>query len=214
MSDGDAPSLPPWAVARLPNGKLACRVAEGRGIGVDLFAARLLAGWSPERAVYEPRPRVRERAKPRPSLLREVRLSDGRLAWPVAAAAGISEATFRARLSRGLSPDRAALDPVASPAERARPQWQCGRSSRPLSRPLGRPSALRGLRLPDGRSALAVAAAGGVSVATFRARLRRGWSVERAALEPVATSADCVRAMGAARSVRRNGAAAAPAAGG
>lgn len=48
----------------------------------------------------------------RPSLLNECRLSDGRLAWPVAQSSGVSEATFRARLKSGLSPDEAATRPV------------------------------------------------------------------------------------------------------
>lgn len=45
---------------------------------------------------------------PRPSLLREVRLASGELAWPLAQANGILEVTFRERLKRGLSPDEAA----------------------------------------------------------------------------------------------------------
>lgn len=48
----------------------------------------------------------------RPSLLNECRLSDGRLGWPVAQSSGVSEATFRARLKSGLSPDEAATRPV------------------------------------------------------------------------------------------------------
>lgn len=48
----------------------------------------------------------------RASILRTVSLPDGRLAWPVAQANGISEATFRARLKRGLAPDEAANEPV------------------------------------------------------------------------------------------------------
>lgn len=61
----------------------------------------------------------------RPSLLREVKLADGRLAWLVAQAAGLSEATFRARLGAGLSPDAAVSKPVpvrepARAADRAR----------------------------------------------------------------------------------------------
>lgn len=44
----------------------------------------------------------------RPSLLDQVKLTDGRLAWPVARDRGMSEAAFRLRLKR-LSPDDAAL---------------------------------------------------------------------------------------------------------
>lgn len=56
----------------------------------------------------------RDAAPRRPSLLAQVWLSDGRLAWPVAQANGISEATFRWRLKAGLSPYDAATRPVPS----------------------------------------------------------------------------------------------------
>lgn len=74
----------------------------------------------------------RGRASPRPSLLSQVRLSDGRLAWPVARAAGMSEALFRARLKAGLLPDVAVSKPVAKKgpsraAERAR--WAAQRAA-------------------------------------------------------------------------------------
>jgi hypothetical protein len=49
----------------------------------------------------------------RESLLDRVYLSDGRLAWPVAAALGMSEVVFRARLKIGQSPDAATFRPVA-----------------------------------------------------------------------------------------------------
>lgn len=48
------------------------------------------------------------RSNPRPSILDQVKLADGRLAWPVARDRGMSEAAFRLRLKR-LSPDDAAL---------------------------------------------------------------------------------------------------------
>lgn len=187
----DAP--PSWATAKLSDGRLAYRVAAGRGVPSAVFAARLRAGWSVERAVYEPKPRLRALSKPRPSLVREVRLSDGRLAWPVAAAAGMSEATFRERLRRGLSPDRAALDPVRSAAE-------AGRLAAGV--PRRRSSALMRLCLPDGRPALAVAAAAGVSAHLLRLRLARGWPLDRAASEPVRSPAECVAAMAAARAAK------------
>lgn len=56
--------------------------------------------------------RAHIKAGRRPSLLNDCLLSDGRQAWPVAQAAGISEATFRARLKAGSSPDDAATRPV------------------------------------------------------------------------------------------------------
>lgn len=59
---------------------------------------------------------------PRPSLLNEVKLADGRLAWPVARARGISEATFRARLRlQRLSPDEATFRPVMGRRRKGRP---------------------------------------------------------------------------------------------
>ena len=79
----------------------------------------------------------------RPSLLSQVRLSDGRLAWPVATAAGMTEPTFRARLNRGLSPDAAVSKPVAKrvpsrAAERARRRAQraAGMAAERLARSL------------------------------------------------------------------------------
>lgn len=51
----------------------------------------------------------------RPSLFDSLRLKDGRLAWPVAQSLGLGQATFRARLKRGLSVDRAVFAPVAKP---------------------------------------------------------------------------------------------------
>lgn len=59
-------------------------------------------------------------AVPRPSILDHVRLSDGRLAWPVARLRGVREATFRMRLLRGMSPDEAVLRPVRSAGRRRR----------------------------------------------------------------------------------------------
>lgn len=68
----------------------------------------------------------------RSSLLRQVTLTDGQLAWPVAQAAGLSEVTFRSRLKAGLSPDEAVSRPVAKrgpsrTAERA--QWHAQRDA-------------------------------------------------------------------------------------
>lgn len=190
MSRSPDPRLPIWATVTLPDGRLAYRVAEGRGVLPNLFAARLRAGWSAERAAYERRPRVRQSPKVlRSSVLREARLASGRLAWPVAAAAGMSEQTFRARLRRGLSPDEAAALPVASRSQAAAARWKRGQ-------PSGSRSRLHALRLDDGRSALQVAIQGGVPVATFRARLRRGWPLQSAALQPLATPSECAEAAG------------------
>lgn len=53
----------------------------------------------------------KRRACPRPSILDHVTLSDGRLAWPVAQAAGMSEVVFRGRLKKGMSADAALAMP-------------------------------------------------------------------------------------------------------
>lgn len=82
---------------------------------------------------------------PRPSLLREVRLSDGRLAWPLARERGVSEQVFRARLKRGLAPDEAVFRPVE---RRARGYKQTPGLCRPCRR--HRSAAARGG--PAGRS--------------------------------------------------------------
>jgi hypothetical protein len=68
------------------------------------------------------------RRRSRPSVLDEVRLSDGRLAWPVARSNGVREVVFRMRLHRGWPADRAALSPVVqrSPA-RSSGRCRCGR---------------------------------------------------------------------------------------
>lgn len=85
-----------------------------------------------------------------------VRLSDGRPAWPVAEAVGVSCGMFHRRIRRGWSPEQAAG--IAPPPE-------------------GRPVH----RLSDGRAAWAVAQASGLSRACFQNRLRRGWTPDQAA---------------------------------
>lgn len=133
----------------------------------------------------------------RPSILDHVKLLDGRLAWPVAKAAGVHEATFRARLSAGVSPDDA-VRPVsrvvmpggltvaaAARASGLRPLTVRKRIARGVpvqdaARPVERP------RLADGRLAWPLAKAAGVSSATFWHRLRKaGWSPDEA-IKPVA----------------------------
>jgi hypothetical protein len=142
-------------------------------------------------------PPRRRKAYSRPSLLDRVKLSDGRLAWPVAKAAGVHEATFRARLAAGKSPDDA-VRPVsrvvmpggltvtaAARASGLRPLTVRKRIARGVpvqdaARPVERP------RLSDGRLAWPVAKAAGVSSATFWYRLRKaGWSPDQA-VKPVA----------------------------
>lgn len=87
----------------------------------------------------------------RPSLLSQVRLSDGRLAWPVAKAAGMSEVTFRARLKAGSSPDAAVSKPVAkrgSPRAAERARWRAQRAAGRASERLAR-SLLASRRWPE-----------------------------------------------------------------
>lgn len=123
-------------------------------------------------------PPRRRRGHSRPSILDHVRLADGRLAWPVAKAAGIHEATFRARLKAGVSPDEA-LRPVR-PVVMSR-----GARVVPTTPPRGRPykSGLEP-RLADGRLAQPLAKAAGVSAAAFHHRLKAGWSPDEA-IKPV-----------------------------
>lgn len=104
------------------------------------FRARLKAGKSPDDAVQP------VAARPR--------LSDSRLAWPVAKAAGVGKLTYYARVRRGLDPEQAVV---------------------PVNRP----------RLSDGRLAWPVAKAAGVSCGTFHYRLKAGWSPDEA-IKPVA----------------------------
>lgn len=112
----------------------------------------------------------------RSNLLDLVFLSDGRLAWPVAQAAGMNETTFRDRLKR-MSPDDALALPVQSPDLAGAKERQAAAYERWLNR-----LAL----MDDGSPAWPVAVANGVCLTTFRKRLARGWSGERAATEPLA----------------------------
>lgn len=131
------------------------------------------------------RPR-RRKVISRPSILDYVKLSDGRLAWPVAKAAGIHEATFRARLKAGVLPDDA-LRPV-KPVVMSR-----GAQVVPSTRPRGRPRK-SGVepRLADGRLAQPLAKAAGVSAAAFHYRLKAGWSPDDA-IKPVRRKASARR---------------------
>lgn len=140
----------------------------------------------------------RRRGPVRPSLLDEVRLGDGRLAWPVAVANGVHEATFRARLSAGKSPDDAVKPvhrlilpgghTVAAAARSAgldpltvRSRIKRGVPLADAAKPLDRP------RLADGRLASAVAKSNGVSAAAFHYRIKAGWSVV-SAIQPVGSA--------------------------
>jgi hypothetical protein len=129
----------------------------------------------------------RRKANARPSILDHVKLSDGRLAWSVAKAAGLSEATFRARLKAGVSPDDA-LRPVqrvvmSRGARVDTSKWR--RRGRP------RKSGVEP-RLADGRLAQPLAKAAGVSAGAFYYRLKAGWSPDDA-IKPVRPKASARR---------------------
>lgn len=112
--------------------------------------------------------------QPRPSLLRSVTLENGDLAWPLAEKNGIPEATFRARLKAGVSPDEAASRPVETRDFQGALQRRKEAETRWLN----------GLaQLDNGEPAWPEAKANGISLTLFRARLDRGWTGERAAKE-------------------------------
>lgn len=108
-------------------------------------------------------------AVPRPSLLDRVRLSDGRLAWPVAVSLGVCEATFRKRLRCGLSPDEATFRPLGKATRGPR-----------VRRPWLRPLPFDGLFLADGSPLWLAVVRSGLNPGTVRYRLEGGWSPDEA----------------------------------
>ena len=108
-------------------------------------------------------------AVPRPSLLDRVRLSDGRLAWPIAVSLGICEATFRDRLRRGLSPDEATFRPLGKAKRGPR-----------VRRPWLRPLPFEGVFLSDGSPLWPAVVRAGLNACTVRNRLERGLSPDEA----------------------------------
>lgn len=108
------------------------------------------------------------------SIFDDLRLLDGRLLLPAAQRAGIREATLRARLRKGLSPDAALLLPVKLP-RRGPPVMQG-----PLLREAAAFRRFRHLALPDGAPAWLAAVAAGVTPGAFAMRLRNGWTPEAA----------------------------------
>ena len=98
---------------------------------------------------------------PASSLLAQVRLSDGRLAWPVARAAGLSEPTFRrvsrrvfrlTRLSQGRSPSAGRLALRNARDGLRNGLLICLRSARPVRRPCPRSWPERQVSTADGYS--------------------------------------------------------------
>lgn len=119
----------------------------------------------------------------RPSILDGLYLSDGvTLAKDAAIANGVSDATLRFRLKKGLAPDEA-----VKPVEKKPNAFQRGEYERPyLPKAEWQFQQLSRLAsLSDGRPAWPVAQANGIAEKTFRVRLSRGWSSDRAATEPV-----------------------------
>jgi len=106
------PRLPHFSIV-MDDGRLAWPVAEANGVTLEIFYHRLSLRWSGEKAASHPAP-ARQRRSPlqRPSLKLSTFLDDGRLAWPVAASEGVSEAVFYARLKQGMTPDEVAFTPV------------------------------------------------------------------------------------------------------
>lgn len=108
----DDPRLPHFSV-RMDDGRLAWSVAEANGVTLEVFYDRLSMRWSGQKAATHPAPARQRRSPPqRPSLKLSTFLSDGRLAWPVAASNGVSQALFYARLKQGMTPDQVAFMPV------------------------------------------------------------------------------------------------------
>jgi hypothetical protein len=140
-----------------------------------------------------PAPVRRRRSASRPSILDDVRLTDGRLAWPVAKAAGVSEVTFRCRLKAGDKPDEAIRpvlrqrtdDGLSVAAAARRAGLHVMTVHKRLSRGVPISDAFRSVerpRLADGRLAWPVAKAAGVSSQAFHHRLKTGWSADDAVL--------------------------------
>lgn len=118
------------------------------------------------------------RGRPPCAVLAGVVLSDGRPAWPVAQAAGLSRDAFRYRIKAGWAPDDA-VRPVGSvnPPGR-RPAVRPAGERRPVGRPRG--TFPECILLSDGRPALPVALAAGVSRKRLRDRLICGYSPDEA----------------------------------
>lgn len=108
----DDPRLPHFRIT-MDDGRLAWPVAEANGVTLEVFYLRLSMRWSGQKAATHPAPTRQRRSPPqRPSLKLSTFLNDGRLAWPVAASNGVSEALFYARLKQGMGPDDVAFTPV------------------------------------------------------------------------------------------------------
>lgn len=194
------------AFVTLSDGRAAWPVAKAIGLSRHTFRARLLRGVSPDVAVCPVGAFRRPGRPPCPALVGAV-LSDGRPAWPLAKAAGLSRDAFRYRLKAGWPPD-AAVRPAGASRRPGRPRGtfpECvalsdGRQALPVA--LANGVSRRRLRdrlicgymadqavlpngrllLPDGRSAVSVAASRGISRLELFRRIRSGFEPEKAVL--------------------------------
>lgn len=97
-------------------------------------------------------------------------MDDGRLAWTVAQANGVTLEVFYYRLSLRWSGQKAATHPAPHRQRRSPPQ---------------RPSLKLSTFLADGRLAWPVAASRGVSETLFYARLKQGMTPDEVVFTPV-----------------------------
>lgn len=108
----DDPRLPHFSMV-MDDGRLAWPIAESNGVTIEVFYHRLSIRWSAEKAAnYPAPPRQRKSPPQRASLKLATYLVDGRLAWPIAASRGVSEALFYFRIKQGMTPDEVAFTPV------------------------------------------------------------------------------------------------------
>lgn len=115
------PRLPHFFMT-MDDGRLAWPVAKSNGVTLEVFYQRLSLRWSGQQAATFPAPPRQRRSPPqRPSLKLSTFLADGRLAWPIAASRGVSEALFYSRLKQGMTPDAVVFTPVVPQGRRANP---------------------------------------------------------------------------------------------
>lgn len=113
------PRLPHFSIT-MDDGRLAWPVAKSNGVTLEVFYQRLSLRWSGQQAATFPAPPRQRRSPPqRPSLKLSTFLADGRLAWPIAASRGVSEALFYSRLTQGMTPDAVVFTPVLPQGRRA-----------------------------------------------------------------------------------------------
>lgn len=107
-------------------------------------------------------------------------MGDGRLAWPVAEANGVTIEVFYSRLSIRWSAEKAATYPAPPRQRKSPPQ---------------RPSLKLSTYLADGRLAWPVAASRGVSETVFYFRLKQGMTPDQVVFTPVLPRGWSVRRM-------------------